>query len=136
MYILREFIGNANAVVSTDDETGEESIEENKVSGQYHLIGSSHATLSYFDLDTENPQGRLMINGVQMENQPYSDAEAEFKQIVDAAVAECKDQKQSFLNLSDLEVKAEKKASTTSRRTSQKTTKTGESAQAEDSSGN
>ena len=90
MYILRESRQN--------------EADGQKISGQYHLIGYAfHVSLKYFDLNTENPQGRITINGLEMESQPYTDAEAEFQQITDAAVAECKATKHSFLNLSDIE---------------------------------
>ena len=68
------------------------------------------ASLKYFDLNTENPQGRITINGLEMESQPYTDAEAEFRQIVDAAVVECKATKQSFLNLSDIQLTVKQNA--------------------------
>ena len=53
-----------------------------------------------------------------MESQPYSDAEAEFGRIADAATAECKATKQSVLNLSDIQL--EKKAKTTTKPAPQK----------------
>ena len=91
MYILRE----SNQNVGVDKE---------KISGQYHLIGDAyHVALNYFGLDTENPQARIAISGLDMGIQPYDDAEAQFGRIVDAAVAECKATKQSFLNLSDID---------------------------------
>ena len=97
MYILRE--SNQNVA------------DDQKISGQYHLMGDGyHVSLKYFDLNTENPQGRITINGLEMESQPYDDAAAEFGQIVDAAATECKATKHSFLNLSDIETEKKAKA--------------------------
>ena len=105
MYILRE--SNQNVA------------EGQKISGTYHLIADRGVvSLKYFDLNTENPQGRITINGLEMESEPYSDAEAEFGRIADAAAAECKATKQSFLNLSDIQL--EKKAKTTTKPAPQK----------------
>ena len=95
MYILRE--SNQNVA------------DDQKISGQYHLMGDGyHVSLKYFDLNTERPQGRITINGLETESQPYPEAIAEFGQIVDAAVAECKATKQSFLNLSDIQTESQK----------------------------
>ena len=55
MYILRESRQN--------------EADGQKVSGQYHLIGDAfHVALKYYDLDTENPQGRITINGLETWN--------------------------------------------------------------------
>ena len=113
MYILRE--SNQNVEVTAVEGTA----KYQKISGTYNLIGDRGvASLKYFDLNTENPQGRITINGLEMESQPYTDAEAEFEKIVDAAVVECKATKQSFLNLSDIQL--EKKAKTTTKPAPQK----------------
>ena len=83
MYILRE----SNQNVAGDQ----------KISGQYHLIGDAfHVALNYFGLDTENPQARIAISGLDLGIQPYPEAIAEFGRIVGAAAAECKATKQSF----------------------------------------
>ena len=106
MYILRE--SNQNVA------------DDQKISGQYHLMGDGyHVSLKYFDLNTERPQGRITINGLEVESQPYPEAIAEFGQIVDAAVAECKATKHSFLNLSDIQT--EKKAKATPKAEAQET---------------
>jgi hypothetical protein len=98
MYILRE--SNQNV-----------GVDQQKISGQYHLIGDAfHVALNYFGLDTDNPQARIAISGLDLGIQPYPEAIAEFGQIVDAAVAECKATKQSFLNLSDIETEKKAKA--------------------------
>ena len=99
MYILRE--SNQNVEVTAVEGTA----KYQKISGTYNLIGDRGVvSLKYFDLNTENPQGRITINGLEMESQPYPDAEAEFRQIVDATAVECKATKQSFLNLSDIQL--------------------------------
>ena len=105
MYIVKESNQNVAEV------TVEDTVEVQKISGTYHLIGDrSRVSLKYFDLNTENPQGRIIINGLEMESQPYPDAEAEFVRIVDAAAAECKATQESFLNLSDIDLKPKRRA--------------------------
>ena len=102
MYILRESRQN--------------EADGQKISGQYQLMTIGMiVSLKYFDMNTENPQARLNINGLDMEFQDYPDAAAEFQQITDAANAECAATGASFLNLSDIEVKPIKRASTAKR---------------------
>ena len=107
MYILRESRRN--------------EADGQKISGQYQLMTVGMiVSLKYFDMNTENPQARLNINGLDMEFQDYPDAAAEFQQIADAANVECSATGASFLNLSDIEIQPAKKAAAPAKRAPQK----------------
>lgn len=86
-------------------ESNVSEIEGQKVSGQYHLRGGDvPVSLKVFNLNTDTPQGRMQLGATSLDTKPHLDAEAEFRQVVEGAVAECQAQGESFVNLSGLDI--------------------------------